>query len=144
MQSRANYCCATWAAWEPRGNKTILQRLQAVCNKFFRLIFNLNHTDSVRQLLKSHNILDIFQNYDFQVGQIMHKAVHDELPLPLGQSLSIGNTFLYFTPSRIKQTQKSISYAGSKIWNTLPLSFNIQESDFKKFKVALKQLILNK
>ena len=85
MQSRVNYCCATWAAWEPRGNKTILQRLQAVCNKFFRLIFNLNHTDSVRQLLKSHNILDIFQNYDFQVGQIMHKAVHDELPLLLGQ-----------------------------------------------------------
>jgi len=103
MQSRANYCCTTWAAWEPRGNKTIVQRLQAVCNTFFRLIFNLNHTDSARQLLKSYNI---FQNYDFQVCQIMHKAVHDKLPLPLGQSLSTGNTFLYFTPSRIKKTQK--------------------------------------
>ena len=74
----------------------------------------------------------------------MHKAVHDELPLPLGQILTMSNAFLFFKPSRIKQTQKSISYAGSKIWNTLPLSFNIEESDFKKFKVALKQLILNK
>ena len=47
MLSRANYCCSTWAAWEPRGNKTLLQRLQAVCNKFFRLIYNLNQKESV-------------------------------------------------------------------------------------------------
>ena len=73
MQSRANYCCSAWAAWEPRGNKIILQRLQAVCNKFFRLIFDLNHTESVRHLLKSHNTLNIFQHYDFQVAKVCIK-----------------------------------------------------------------------
>ena len=145
MLSRANYCCTTWAAWEPRGNKVILKRLQAVCNKFFRLIFNLDHTDSVKQLLKSHNILDIFQNYDFQVGQVMHKAIHGELPLPLEHILSMHNTFFYFTQCRIKQTQKSIAYAGPNVWNSLRLNIqDIQESDFNKFKVALKQYILNR
>ena len=40
MSSHTNYCLTTWGAWEPRGNKVILQRLQAACNKFFRLIFH--------------------------------------------------------------------------------------------------------
>ena len=47
MQSHVNYCLTTWGAWEPRGNKVILQRLQAACNKFFRLIYNLDREDSV-------------------------------------------------------------------------------------------------
>ena len=51
--------------------------------------------------------------------------------------------FFYFKPSRIKQTQKSISYAGPNIWNSLPTDY-VQESDFKKFKSNLKQFLLNK
>ena len=39
MQSHMQYCCETWGAWEPQGNQVILKRLQAVCNKLFRLIF---------------------------------------------------------------------------------------------------------
>ena len=35
MHSHVQYCNTTWGAWEPRGNKLILQRLQAICNKFF-------------------------------------------------------------------------------------------------------------
>ena len=34
MQSHVNYCLTTWGSWEPRGNKIILQRLQAACNIF--------------------------------------------------------------------------------------------------------------
>ena len=117
--------------------------LQAVCNKFFRLIFNLDNTDSVRHLLKSHNILNIFQNYEFHVGQLMHKAIIGELPLPLQRNLTINNPFFFFKPSRIKQTQKSVSYAGPNIWNNLPLN-QIEEPDFNKFKLSLKKYILNK
>ena len=80
MQSHVNYCLTTWGSWEPRGNKVILQRLQAVCNKFFRLIYNLDRMESVRSILKYHNILTVSQNYDFQLGQIMHKAFSGNLP----------------------------------------------------------------
>ena len=74
MKSHTQYCCSTWAAWEPRGNQVILQRLQAVCNKFFRLIYNLDRMTSVRAILKNDKILNINQLYDFTVGKIMHKA----------------------------------------------------------------------
>ena len=40
------------------------------------------------------------------------------------------------------QTQKSISFAGTKLWKSLP-NEKIQESDFKKFKACMKQFALN-
>ena len=83
MQSHTQYCCTTWAAWEPRGNQVILKRLQAVCNKFFRTIYNLDRMDSVRSILKRDQVFNIFQMYDFSVAQLMHKAKHNELPSPL-------------------------------------------------------------
>ena len=142
MQSRINYCCSTWAAWKPRGNQKILQRLQAVCNKFFRLIFNLDQRDSVRTILKSNNILNIYQNYNFNVSLMMHKAVNGDLPIPLRNLLTIENSYFFFKNSRIKQTQKSMSYSGPMIWNEIPNQL-VEESDFKKFKSDLKQKLLN-
>ena len=81
---------------EPRGNKVLLQRLQAVCNKFFRLIFNLGRTDSVRGLLKSNDILDIYQNYDFDIYKHMHKAIYGESPKPVQKMLGPSNDFFFF------------------------------------------------
>ena len=83
MQSHTQYCCTTWAAWEPRGNQVILQRLQAVCNKFFRAIYNLGRMDSVRSILRYDQVLNISQLYDFNTAQFMHKAKNRELPSPL-------------------------------------------------------------
>lgn len=143
MQSRIDYCCSTWAAWEPRGNKVILQRLQAVCNKFFRLIFKLDRTDSVRSLLKANNVLNVFQNYNFNINKVMHKAIHDELPIPLKRSLTIDNEFFFFKACRIKQTEKSMYYAGPKLWNNLPGEL-VEEPSFTKFKTDLKKFILHR
>ena len=95
MLSHANYCLTTWGAWEPRGNKVILQRLQAACNIFFRIIYNLDRTGSVQSILKSHNILNIFQNYDFQVGQMMHKAINGALPESLKKHLTVDNPYFF-------------------------------------------------
>ena len=81
MQSKISYCIETWGAWQPRGNKTILQRLQAVSNKFFRLIYNLERYESVRSILENHHVLNVFQNYDFHISQIMYKAINNELPM---------------------------------------------------------------
>ena len=142
MQSHVNYCCSTWGAWEPRGSKEILQRLQAVCNKFFRLIYRLGRADSVRAILKSHNVLTVFQNYDFQVGQVMHKAFYSELPISLKKLLTIENDFFLSKNCRIKQTQKSIAFAGYKLWNALPYELT-HEIDFKKFKICLKKSIID-
>ena len=143
MQSHVNYCLTTWGAWEPRGNKIRLQKLQAACNKFFRLIFNVDRDRSVRHLLKSHNILNIFQNYNFQVGKTMKKAIDGNLPLSLRNLLTIENSFFYFRNPRIKQTEKSLSFAGPKLWYNLPDEY-IQELNFSKFKTHYREYILNK
>ena len=147
MKSRAQYCCATWAAWEPRGNQVILQRLQAVSNKLFRVIYGLERMDSVRSILKNHNILNIRQLYDFNVGQIMYKGKNNELPDPLKNLFEtdpdLYNYFFRTQRNRLKQTEKSICVAGPRIWNSLPNSC-IQEPNFKAFKVKLRGCILDK
>ena len=106
MQSRTQYCCETWGAWESRGNKVILQRLQAVCNKFFRLIYNLDRCESVRDLLKTNNVLNINQMYDYSISKTMHRAMQYDLPLPLQNLFEISgeneSTFVE-SPSRIKK-----------------------------------------
>ena len=97
----------------------------------------MDRDESVRSILRSHNVLNIFQNYDFHVGQIMHKAVNNHLPESLKNILTIENPFFYFKKCRIKQTQKSLSFAGPKIWNDLPFEL-IEQSDFHIFKHNLK------
>ena len=147
MQSHVQYCCTTWASWEPRGNQVILQRLQAVCNKFFRSIYNLDQKDSVRTILKNDEVFNIYQLYNYSMGQVMHKAMHSDLPNPIQNLFDINadpelhGYFFQTKTNRLKQTEKSIFTAGPKIWNALPNSC-ILESDFKTFKMKLKKAIL--
>ena len=144
MQSRIQYCCETWGAWEPRGNQVILQRLQAACNKFFRLIiYNLDQRDSVRSLLKSNNVLNMNQIYNYSVCKTMHRAKYGFLPAPLCRIFeqSLGNSVFDCPNPRIKRTEKSIHYAGPKIWNSLS-NVVINESEFKKFQSGLKKIII--
>ena len=143
MQSHVNYCTETWGPWEPRGNQVILRRLQACMNKFFRMIFYLDNTDSVRHILKSHNILNISQNYDFKVSLMMHKAANNNLPFPVLKCLTTFNPFFFFKSSRMKQTEKSVSFAGPKLWNSLPSELVVEPS-FNIFKEKLRAHILNR
>ena len=143
MQSHIDYCNTTWGAWEPRGNKTILQRLQAVSNNFFRMTYRLDNTASVRNILKSHGILNVFQNYDYKVCQTMHKAVNGDLPPILSRVITFENNFFFFKNCRIKKTERSIVFAGPRLWNNLPSEL-VEESSFNKFKTLLKDFIINR
>ena len=102
----------------------------------------MDRVDSVRSILKSNNVMNVNQNYDFQVGQIMHKAVYNDMPITLQEILTLQNDFFFFKNSRIKQTHKSLFFAGPKIWNNLPPQL-VQESNFKKFKTCLRQFVLD-
>ena len=72
----------------------------------------------------------------------MHKAMNGHLPMSLRRYLTTDNAFLYFKNPRLKQTKKSISFAGATTWQNFPSNY-ILESDFQKFKTQLKQNILN-
>ena len=142
MQSQTNYCIETWGSWQPRGNKIILQRLQAVTNKYFRLLYNMDRDESVRHVLKSHNILNISQSYDFHVLQLMHKAAHNELPFSLNDALIYSNQFFFFKQPRLKQTERSLIFAGPTLWNKLPPEL-ILPSNFTIFIKDLKSYTIN-
>ena len=93
--------------------------------------------------MKSNNILNVFQTYDFQVGQLMHRALNDELPMTLTNQLTVINDLFLIKDPRLKQTEKSICFAGPKAWIHFPWDY-IDEIEFNKFKTSLKQDILNK
>ena len=103
----------------------------------------MDRDESVRSILKSNKVLTIFQNYDFQVGQPMHKAVYNELTISLQNILSIENPFIRSRNCRLKQTQKSVSVAGPKICNEIQRNYFTQvELQFLLAKkIILKKLI---
>ena len=74
---------------------------------------------------------------------MMHKAINGTLPESLKKHLTVENPFFFFKNSRIKQTQKSICYAGPKAWHNFPSDY-IEELDFCKFKTRLRDDILNR
>ena len=145
MQSRTQYCCETWGAWEPRGNKVLLQRLQAVCNKFFRLIYNLDSRESVRGLMRENKIMNINQLYNYSIAKTMHRAMQNTLPAPLQKKFQINpanDNLFKVNPCRIKRTEISILQAGPKIWNSLPIPLLI-ETEYKKFQSSMKSHVIN-
>ncbi len=146
MRTHVDYCCTTWGSWKPRGNKVLLQRLQAVCNKFFRLIYDLERTTSVRDILKNNNILNVYQTYDFHLAQVMHNARDSCLPSPLQNLFKIGiyrPCLFSVKPPRIIQSERNISQAAPKVWNAIPSAI-AQEVSFSKFKRKVKQYFLTK
>ena len=144
MKSHIDYCCTTWASWRLAGNKVLLQRLQAICNKFFRMIYGLERTTSVRSILSDKNVLNVNQMYDFRLAQLMHKARASLLPNPIQNLFQVGifrPCLFKIKPSRIIQTGKSICHSGPRFWNSIPQSIT-QELEFSKFKSELKKHML--
>ena len=146
MKSHIEYCCTTWASYKPRGNKVLLQRVQAVCNKYFRLAFNLERTASVKEILFNANILDVNQTYDFHAAQLMHKARAGNLPESLQNLFKIGifrPCLFSVLPNRIAQTERSIYQSAPRVWNAISSEVT-QETEFRKFKIELKKHLMNK
>ena len=74
---------------------------------------------------------------------MMHKAANDNLPLPVLKCLTTFNPFFFFKTSRLKQTEKSVSFAGPKLWNCLPSELVVEPS-YNIFKEKLRAHILNR
>ena len=74
---------------------------------------------------------------------MMYKAVNDLLPCPIRSSLTISNSYFFFESPRLKQTERSISFAAPKLWNTLPNELVI-ESNYNVFKKNLKTYYMYK
>ena len=143
MQSRMQYCCSTWGSWEMHGNQSILSKLQAVCNKFFRAIYYLDNKDSVSKLLKENEVLRMNQIYDLEVGKVMHRASTNVLPESLKDvfyQTRRGNFPIRYSAN--VTMMKNISHAGPRIWNRLSDDCKKAASS-DEFKTKTKAFLLN-
>ena len=79
------------------------------------------------------------------LGKTMHRAKQNTLPVPLQSLFQISptNSNLFLVNySRIKRTQKSITQAGPKVWNCLPVELMV-ETEYKKFLYSMKRHVIN-
>ena len=53
FMSYIRYCISSWCF----GNETLIDKLQRLCNKFIRIIFNLSHRENVSRTMSEHNLI---------------------------------------------------------------------------------------
>ena len=108
----------------------IRKKIQACANKFLRVIFFLKPRESVRPIMKEHNILSVNQIYQVEVSKLMQKYVLKSIPSPFVKmfqtqtrttttSTRSGTSIIQAPFSTLKCTQ-SIRCSGPKIWNSVP------------------------
>ena len=60
--------------------QNLVMKLQAICNKFIRLIFNLRRTQNVKYIIIKYNLLTISQIYELELAVLMYKYYKNILP----------------------------------------------------------------
>ena len=119
VTSHLRYCITTWN----HGNKTLVQKLDNVCNKLKKYINKRKGRNKV-------NLMSINELYTLETGKFMHKFEHGHLP-PIFNDFFCPNKKIYSIHTRKRNSyhipyfsksvsQQSIKYSGVKVWNTLP------------------------
>ena len=137
------YCSPVW------GNCgiTALQKLQKLQNRAARIVTNSPYDASSQPLIKQLGWLDVQQMIDFETTKIVHKSLHNEVPVYL-QGLftrvsdtcvrELRNSKLDLNLPLLKTSlgQKSFSFRGAKLWNKLGSEAKTTSS-FSAFKKAV-------
>ena len=146
FMSHIRYCTSSWCF----GNEILIDKLQRLCNKFIRIIFNLSHRENVNCTMSEHNLIIIKHIYTAEIDIFMFKYHKNLMPRSF-EKIFFQNSFHMkirsssnFATSFCRCTiiQQSLKFIGSKIWNNIPLV--IRESKTNNgFKQKLDQFLLN-
>ena len=71
INSHLQYCISNWCF----GNSTLITKLQQICNKFLRMIFELPYCSNINDIMKQCNILKINQLYKLETASLMFKLI---------------------------------------------------------------------
>ena len=74
INSHLQYCISNWCL----GNSTLITKLQQICNKFLRMIFELPYCFNINGIMKQCNILKINQLYKLETASLMFKRIQGE------------------------------------------------------------------
>ena len=106
------------------------------------------------ELYLSCKIFQIQQIYEYQLGNFMHKIVHNLHPCHISQLFTlIANTHNYSTRIAVNKhlstisasnslTQRTVQYCGPRLWNNIPI--DLKEKALPVFRKLYKKYIANK
>jgi len=131
-----------------------LHKLIILNNKILRILQHASLSKPVTQLYSTFNTLMLPELHKFQILKFMHKFIHhhDQLPCIFSSYFNRNNMFhLHNTRGRdnlhlelFNSTlgQKSVTYKGTILWNTLPDELKCVKST-RSFTNRLKQFIIS-
>ena len=145
LLSHIRYCCSVWL----HGNKTLVSKLQSICNNFLRIVFGKRKRESVDSYFKSLNILKVEDMMKFEILSLAHDFHNNALPNCFNDILvkntsnrrSSSDLFVPFMSKSV--SQHSLSFTGPKLWNSLPLNLKTLKSK-KSFQKQVKSHLVSK
>ena len=150
IEPHIRYCSIVW------GNcgEALKDKLQILQNRAARIITRTSYdTANHFALLRQLKWLDVRSIIKLEMGLFMYKAMNQLVPEQISemfthlstyhsyQTRSAVNGNLYMPTSHLFTEQRSLSYAGSKLWNEIP--FEIRNADsLNSFKTNFKAYLL--
>ena len=142
------YCISSWGGV----NKTSLHPLFVKQKLIIKTMLFKRYDTSSSPLFKKLDLLKLPENYQFQVGKLMHSQVKNNVVTSDNLcSISTVHSYNtrqaanenYYVPSvHLNLGQTSFSYCGPIIWNSLPVE--IKTASRFRFKTLLKRFLLQK
>ena len=128
-----------------------ISRLQSIQNNAARLVLKKRKRDDATPLLFQLHWLPVCQRVKYKAATIVYKCIEESAPQYLQDIISFhqpnrnlrsssDQRLLEISRTRLKASQKSFSYFGPSIWNSLPYEIRISPS-LDTFKKKLKTLL---
>ena len=151
VQPHFDYSLTVWG----NSSKQNLSSIQKLQNRAARAITgNYDYTTSVSGLIKQLSWMNIHQRLSYFLGILVFKCLNNQAPTYLTELLnyvtdhqtyhtrSVSNNLLLVPRSHLSLFRQSFHFAGSSLWNTLPISITKCDNIYK-FKTDLKQYIMS-
>ena len=143
-----SYCIINWASTSLEN----LIRLKKLQKRVVRIISNVTYCAHTEPLFIQLKIMNIFDLYKFRLALFMYSCYHKLLPLSLCRYFlpnsaihSYSTRFkddLHMPKVRIALSQKSLHYAGPRLWNALPPALKLCRS-INIFKRSYRKILMN-
>ena len=151
IQSKFDYGITHWGC----SCKTYLKTLQKMQNRCARIVSkNFDFNISSKTLLKQLGWMDIYTRFQYFIGILMYKFVHNLLPPSVSSMFTlVRNSHSYPTRSsvtndialplpRSEMYKKMLPFNGPKVWNSVPHQMR-NSSSLDQFKKSYKKYLLN-
>ncbi|XP_077995944.1 uncharacterized protein LOC144449300 [Glandiceps talaboti] len=131
--------------------KTYLKEILLAQKRIVRVITGSKCNAHTAPLFKKLSILDIYKQFDYQIGIFVHDVLHDKLP-PHFKDYFSNIEHCHDTRRKLRGDlhvpkyksnfgQSSVKFTGSQIWNNIPYTIRSHPSRHK-FKKDYKEFLL--